>query len=78
MSRVYKHVVFLLVRKRAYGAYSDRELAAGYTYEGPIPFTPGTSILQVRYEWVRDAQPIIEAAQRECVERREELTRAED
>lgn len=52
--------------------------AAGYTYEGPIPFTPGTSILQVRYEWVRDAQPIIEAAQRECVERREELTRAED
>lgn len=49
--------------------------AAGYAYEGPIPFTDGTSILQVTYEWVRDLQPIIEAANRECAKRKQELTR---
>ncbi len=51
---------------------------AGYTYDGPIPWTPGISVLQVRYACVRDVQPIIEAAQRECAERKQELTRAKN
>ena len=45
--------------------------AAGFKYEEPVPFTNGTLILRVPYEWVRDLQPIIEAAQRECAERKE-------
>lgn len=49
--------------------------AAGYKYDDPVPFSPGTSIFQVHYEWVHDVQPIIEAAQRECAERKQELTR---
>ena len=52
--------------------------AAGYKYEEPAHFTEGTSILMVHYEWVHELQPTIEAAQRECAERREELTHAED
>jgi hypothetical protein len=40
--------------------------AAGYTYEEPVPYLMGTSILQVHYEWVHKLQPIVEAAQREC------------
>lgn len=43
---------------------------AGYKYDGPIPFTHGTRILKVSYEWVHELQPIIEAAQRECAETR--------
>jgi hypothetical protein len=39
--------------------------AAGYKYEEPVPFTEGTLTLKVRYEWVHELQPIIEAAQRE-------------
>lgn len=45
--------------------------AAGYKYEEPVQFTPGTLILQVHYEWVHELQPIIEAAQRECAEQKE-------
>jgi hypothetical protein len=44
--------------------------AAGYKYEEPVPFTDGTLILRVYYEWVHELQPIIEAAQRECAEHR--------
>jgi hypothetical protein len=44
--------------------------AAGYKYEEPVPFTDGTLILKVHYEWVHELQPIIEAAQRECAELR--------
>lgn len=47
--------------------------AAGYTYEEPVQFIPGTLILRVRYEWVHELKPIIEAAQRECAERKSEL-----
>lgn len=42
--------------------------AAGYKYEEPVPFTDGTLILKVKYEWVHELQPIIEAAQKECAE----------
>lgn len=48
--------------------------AAGYKYEEPVPFTTGTSILTVYCEWVHEVQPVIEAAQRECAERKQELT----
>lgn len=44
--------------------------AAGYKYEEPVRFTPGTSILQVHYEWVHELKPIIEAAHRECERQR--------
>jgi hypothetical protein len=44
--------------------------AAGYKYEEPVPFTAGTLILKVHYEWVHELQPIIEAAQRECAAKR--------
>lgn len=44
--------------------------AAGYKYEEPVQFTAGTLILRVHYEWVHELQPIIEAAQRECAEKR--------
>jgi len=47
--------------------------AAGYKYEEPVQFTEGTLILRVHYEWVHELQPIIEAAQRECTERKPEL-----
>jgi hypothetical protein len=40
--------------------------AAGYKYDEPVPFTDGTLILKVHYEWVHELQPIIEAAQLEC------------
>lgn len=39
---------------------------AGYKYDGPVPFTDGTLILKVQYEWVYELKPIIEAAHREC------------
>lgn len=42
--------------------------AAGYAYDEPVPFTDGTLVLKVHYEWVHQLQPIIEAAQRECAE----------
>lgn len=50
--------------------------AAGYKYEEPVPFTTdgSTLILKVHYEWVHELQPIIEAAQRECADRKSELT----
>jgi hypothetical protein len=44
--------------------------AAGYKYEEPVQFTPGTLILKVRYKWAHELQPIIEAAQRECAQNR--------
>lgn len=49
--------------------------AAGYKYEEPVPFTTdgSTLILKVHYEWVHELQPIIEAAQRECADRKSEL-----
>lgn len=47
--------------------------AAGYKYEDPVRFTEGTSVLKVHYKWVHELQPIIEAAQRECAERKSEL-----
>lgn len=40
--------------------------AAGYKYDVPVRFTPGTLILQVHYEWLYQLQPVIEAAQQEC------------
>ncbi len=40
--------------------------AAGFKYDDPVPFTPGTVILKVHYEWVHQLKPIIEAAQEEC------------
>ena len=46
--------------------------AAGYRYEEPVGFTDGTLILKVYYEWVHELKPIIEAAQRECAERKHE------
>lgn len=45
--------------------------AAGYKYEEPVPFLDDTLTLRVYYEWVKDLQPIIEAAQKECAEKRE-------
>jgi hypothetical protein len=54
--------------------FRQRLDAAGYKYEEPVPFTPGTSILQVHYEWVHEVQPVIEAAERECAESKQELT----
>ena len=40
--------------------------AAGYSYtEGP-GITEHTLILSVKYEWLRDLKPIIEAANAEC------------
>lgn len=48
--------------------------AAGYKYEDPVKFVDDTLILKVHYEWVHELQPIIEAAQRECAERKAELT----
>lgn len=50
--------------------------AAGYKYEEPVPLTTDGEnlILKVHYEWVHELQPIIEAAQRECAERKSELT----
>jgi hypothetical protein len=39
---------------------------AGYAYEGPTPLRPGIVVLKVRYEWVHELKPVIEAAQREC------------
>ena len=47
--------------------------AAGYKYEVPVPFTHGTLILTVHFDWVHELKPIIEAAQRECAESRSEL-----
>ena len=44
--------------------------ASGYTYEEPVPFVDGTSIIRVHYEWVHKLKPIIEAAQRECAEQK--------
>ena len=40
--------------------------AAGYAYEGPFPFTEGTSVLRVSYEWVHKLRSIAEAASQEC------------
>ena len=40
--------------------------AAGYTYEDPVQFTEGTSILRVKYEWAHKLQSVIEAAYKEC------------
>lgn len=40
--------------------------AAGYKYDEPVPFTAGTLLLKVHYEWVHQLQPIVGAAQREC------------
>lgn len=40
--------------------------AAGYKYEEPVPFTAGTLVLRVHYEWVHQLKPIIAAAQKEC------------
>lgn len=48
--------------------------AAGYKYEEPVQFTSRTLILQVHYEWVHELQPIIEAAQRECADKRNALS----
>lgn len=48
MSRVYKHVVFLLVRKRAYGAYSDRELVVKALDARPAIVPPGHYVVPVR------------------------------
>lgn len=42
--------------------------AAGYKYEEPVRFTAGTSTLKVRYEWVHELKPVIEAAANECAE----------
>lgn len=52
--------------------------AAGYKYDEPLPFTPGTLTLQVYYGWVSKLQPIIAAANRECAERKEELFNDKD
>jgi hypothetical protein len=46
--------------------------AAGYKYEDPLPFTDGTLVLKVHYEWVSELQPLIEAAQRECAKFKKE------
>lgn len=71
------HIAYLEVgrsKKTAAGGMDDWKLpifkkhldAAGYTYEKPVPFTAGTLILKVHYEWVHQLQPILEAAQQEC------------
>lgn len=52
--------------------------AAGYKYEEPVQFTAGTLVLKVHYKWVHELQPIIEAAQKECAEKRELLTHGQD
>jgi hypothetical protein len=44
--------------------------AAGFTYEDPVPFMPGTLTLRVHFQWVSKLQPIIEDAERECAEER--------
>jgi hypothetical protein len=38
---------------------------AGFKYEGPLSFTADTSILRVKYEWVHELKPIVEAAELE-------------
>lgn len=40
--------------------------AAGYKYDPPLPFTEGTLLLKVHYEWIHQLKPIVEAAQCEC------------
>ena len=40
--------------------------AAGYRYEEPVKLAAGSLLLRVRYKWVHQLQPIIEAAQRYC------------
>jgi hypothetical protein len=44
--------------------------AAGYRYEEPASLTSGTLVLQVHYEWIHKLMPIIEAAQKECAEKK--------
>jgi hypothetical protein len=44
--------------------------AAGFKYEEPIPFTDGTLLLNVHFEWVHQLQPIVKAAQHECAAQR--------
>lgn len=43
---------------------------AGYQYDEPVPFTTDSLILKVHYVWVHQLQPVIEAAERECANRR--------
>lgn len=40
--------------------------AAGFTYEGPAPFTKGCVILRVRYDSISEIKSVVEAAQAEC------------
>lgn len=40
--------------------------AAGYSYTEGRGITHDTLILSVKYEWVKDLKPIIEAANEEC------------
>ena len=39
---------------------------AGYEYEEPIPFTSGTSLLEIPYLQVELLRLVLENAQREC------------
>lgn len=40
--------------------------AAGYAYTEHPGITQSTLTLRVSYEWLRDLQPIVEAANKEC------------
>jgi hypothetical protein len=44
--------------------------AAAYKYDEPLPFTDGTLVLRVHYEWVHKLQPILMAAQLECASKK--------
>lgn len=44
--------------------------AAGYVYVERPGLTNNTLILIVEYEWVKDLQPIVEAANAECRDER--------
>lgn len=46
---------------------------AGFSYEQAPGLTADTITLRVKYEWVADLQPIIEAANKECAARKEDL-----
>jgi hypothetical protein len=40
--------------------------AAGYQYDEPIVFIPGSLVLRVYFHWVHELKPIVEAAEAEC------------
>lgn len=46
---------------------------AGYHFDEPVAFTSTTSVMKVYCDWLAKLQPVINAAERECQERKGEL-----